>query len=212
MIGSNTVLAARTSMSGFGVMSIGQISSPLPIELLSFNGTLHEKYNLLEWVTATEKNNDYFTVQRSFDGITFENIGTVKGAGNSNLPLNYSLKDNHPANGITYYQLMQTDFDGTTSKSGIIALNRKNTNCIVNAFPNPSNGPCDIIVETTNPGYYSVYINDMAGKEVYRQFVQIEQSGYKHPINISDFKCGMYNCILENQITKEKTNVRLIKQ
>ena len=212
VIGSNTVLAARTSMSGFGVMSIGQTSSPLPIELLSFNGTLHEKYNLLEWVTATEKNNDYFTVQRSFDGITFENIGTVKGAGNSNLPLNYSLKDNHPANGISYYQLMQTDFDGTTSKSGIIVLNRKNTNCIVNAFPNPSTGNCELNIETANKGDYTIFINDMSGKELYREKVLVDKEDFKHAFNIAEFKCGMYNCILENEGTKERVNIRIIRQ
>ena len=212
VIGSNTVLAARTSMSGFGVMSIGQTSSPLPIELLSFNGTLHEKYNLLEWVTATEKNNDYFTVQRSFDGITFENIGTVKGAGNSNLPLNYSLKDNHPANGISYYQLMQTDFDGTTSKNGIIALNRKNNACVVSAFPNPSTGNCELNIETANKGDYTIFINDMSGKELYREKVLVDKEDFKHVFNIAEFKCGMYNCILENEITKERVNIRIMRQ
>ena len=212
VIGSNATLTARTLMSGFGVMSIGQISSPLPIELLSFTGTIHEKNNILEWMTATEKNNDFFTVQRSFDGITFESIGTVKGAGNSNVPVSYRLTDDHPVNGVTYYQLMQTDFDGTSSKSGIIALNRKSASCVVSAYPNPSNGPCDLTIETADKGYYTVYINDMAGKEMYRQFIQVNQDVFKHTFNMSEYKCGMYNCILENQITKEKVNVRLIKQ
>ena len=210
--GSNTALASRTTMSGFGVMSIGQTSSPLPIELLSFSGAIHEKYNLLEWLTATEKNNDYFTIQRSFDGVIFETIGTVKGAGNSNVPLNYQLKDNHPANGITYYQLVQTDFDGTTSKSGIIALNRKNSGCVVNVYPNPTSGNCDLLMETSDAGYYSVYINDIEGKELYRQNIQIDKGEFKYGINISEFKSGMYNCIIENLATKVKSDLRLIKQ
>ena len=158
VIGSNSTLAARTMMSGFGTMAIGQTSSPLPIELLSFTGTLHEKYNLLEWITATEKNNDFFTLQRSFDGVTFETIGNVKGAGNSNLPLNYSFKDNHPKNGITYYQLLQTDFDGSTTKSGIIALNRKSNHCMVSASPNPSSSDYELNIETTEIGDYVVKI------------------------------------------------------
>ena len=212
VIGSNSSLAARTMMSGFGTMAIGQTSSPLPIELLSFTGTLHEKYNLLEWITATEKNNDFFTLQRSFDGITFEAIGNVKGAGNSNLPLNYSFKDNYPKNGITYYQLLQTDYDGTISKSGVIALNRKGNKCLVSAFPNPSSGNCVLDIETPTIGDYTVFINDILGKELYREKVLIDKEEFKHAFNITDFKSGVYNCTIENDITKERVNVRLIKQ
>ncbi len=212
VIGSNGTLAARTMMSGFGVMSIGQTSSPLPIELLSFNGTAHEKYNLLEWMTATEKNNDYFTLEQSRDGISFQSIGTVKGAGNSNVPLNYSLKHNNPLNGITYYRLTQTDFDGTSTKSSIIAINRKGGSCIISAFPNPSTGNCDLNIETVNQGPYTIYVNDMAGKELYKQTIVVDSEEFNHRFNMADYKCGMYNCILENEVTKERVNIRLIRQ
>ena len=212
VIGSNGTLAARTMMTGFGVMAIGQTSSPLPIELLSFNGTAHEKYNLLEWMTATEKNNNYFALEQSRDGITFESIGTVKGAGNSNVPLNYTFKHDNPLNGITYYRLTQTDFDGTSTKSSIIAINRKGGACIVNAYPNPSSGNCEINIETAYKGSYTVYVNDITGKELYRQNIIIDKEEFKHNFNLSDYKCGMYNCILENEVTKERVNLRLIRQ
>jgi hypothetical protein len=107
---------------------------------------------------------------------------------------------------------MQTDFDGTTSKSGIIALNRKNNACAVSAFPNPSTGNCELNIETTNKGDYTIFINDMSGKELYREKVLVDKEDFKHSFNIAEFKCGMYNCILENEITKERVNIRIMRQ
>ncbi|MFM7016892.1 MAG: T9SS type A sorting domain-containing protein, partial [Bacteroidota bacterium] len=209
---SNASIVSRSLMSGFGQFAIGQTSAPLPIELLSFTGSAHEKFNLLEWVTATEKNNDYFTVEKSSDALSFQWVGVVKGAGNSNVPISYSLKDHHPVNGITYYRLMQTDFDGTTTNSSIIAINRKNKSCMISAYPNPSNGQCEVTIETTDKGNYTVYLIDVIGKEVYRESIIIDKEEYHHQFNMSDYKGGIYNCILENEDTNERVNVRLIKQ
>ena len=199
-------------MSGFGIFAIGQTSAPLPVELLLFTGTPYETFNLLEWITASEKDNDFFTIEKSFDGISFETIGTIKGAGNSNVQQNYSMEDNHTANGITYYRLSQTDYDGTASKSSIIAINRKNTTCVVRAYPNPSIGPCVLKIETVQTGNYTIYINDLYGKEVFRQSIFIDKEVYSYNFNISNYKCGVYNCILENDGTKERINIRFIRQ
>jgi hypothetical protein len=209
---SNARLAARSLMSGFGMFAIGQTSAPLPVELLLFTGTPHENFNLLEWMTATEKDNDFFTLEKSFDGISFETVGTIKGAGNSSVQQNYSMLDDHTANGIIYYRLSQTDYDGTTSKSSIIAINRKNKICVVMAYPNPSTGPCALNIETVQTGKYTVYINDLNGKELFKQSIFIDKEVYSYNFNISDYKCGIYNCILENDGTKERINIRFIRQ
>lgn len=209
---SNARLAARSLMSGFGIFAIAQTSAPLPVELLLFTGTPYETFNLLEWITASEKDNDFFTIEKSFDGISFETIGTIKGAGNSSVQQNYSMEDNHTANGITYYRLSQTDYDGTASKSSIIAINRKNTTCVVRAYPNPSIGPCVLKIETVQTGNYTIYINDLYGKEVFRQSIFIDKEVYSYNFNISNYKCGVYNCILENDSTKERINIRFIRQ
>ena len=96
----------------------------LPIELLSFTGEQHNENNILKWITASETNNDYFTVERSFDAINFEEVGIVDGAGNSISTLNYSLIDNRPFDGVTYYRLTQTDFDGNHQSFGLISVTR----------------------------------------------------------------------------------------
>lgn len=99
-----------------------EMCSILPIELYSFNGHNNENVNELYWVTETEINNDYFTVERSMDGINFVSVADVAGAGNSNSLLDYQLTDYNPYTGINYYRLKQTDFNGSFSYSDLIAI------------------------------------------------------------------------------------------
>ncbi|MDD5571346.1 MAG: hypothetical protein PHD97_09370 [Bacteroidales bacterium] len=102
--------------------TLGNGGSPLPIELLSFSGVYENKKVPLYWSTAAEINNDYFTIERSTDGEKFEIITDVKGAGNSNTILKYSAVDNNPPQGIVYYRLKQTDFDGKFKYSDVISV------------------------------------------------------------------------------------------
>ena len=122
------------------------------------------------------------------------------------------MHDNDIVNGMKYYRLSQTDYDGTTSKSSIIAINRKNSSCVVIAYPNPSIGPCALNIETVNTGNYTVFISDLYGKEIFKQSIFIDKEVYSYNFNISDYKCGIYNCILENEETKERVNIRFIRQ
>lgn len=109
----------------------------LPIELLYFDAELVNKEIMIRWSTASETNNDYFTVQRSIHGTDWSDVGTEKGAGNSSMILNYVLVDESPNNGINYYRLKQTDYDGKYSYSDIVAITFKNNPGIA-LFPNPA--------------------------------------------------------------------------
>jgi hypothetical protein len=96
--------------------------SPLPITLIHFDAVpLTHSVNLI-WSTATEINNDFFTVERSTDGFVFTEIGRLKGAGNSNSRLDYQLPDEQPFEGVNYYRLKQTDYDGKFEYSRIIPV------------------------------------------------------------------------------------------
>ena len=100
----------------------------LPIELGNFDGKNNGDVNTLTWTTLSEINNDYFTLEVSTDGINFENIATIKGAGNSIHNLNYLDEDRDYAHTINYYRLTQTDFDGASEVKGIVSIdNRNNT-------------------------------------------------------------------------------------
>ncbi|MGE4288334.1 MAG: T9SS type A sorting domain-containing protein [Salinivirgaceae bacterium] len=114
----------------------GQITT-LPIELTHFAATQNENEVTLYWQTASEDNNHYFTIERSVDGVSFETIGTVMGAGNSQTTLNYSFTDVSPLVGTTYYRLQQTDFDGKFEIFNMVSVSFYNEGNL-NVFPIPA--------------------------------------------------------------------------
>ena len=99
----------------------------LPIELLYFNGVVCETGNRLYWSSSSENNNDYFNIEKTRDGIDWNSIVTIEGAGNSNNQLYYSFVDEDVESIINYYRLKQTDYDGKFKYSDIISIdNREN--------------------------------------------------------------------------------------
>jgi hypothetical protein len=97
---------------------------PLPVTIISFTAQkLNDHTAVLEWQTGNEKNNDYFIIERSSDGINFESIGTIKGAGSSTNFLSYSFTDENPFQDINYYRLKQVDFNGQSENSVIRIVN-----------------------------------------------------------------------------------------
>jgi hypothetical protein len=97
-------------------------ANPLPVTLDKFEGAASAEAVTLFWETASEIDNDYFTVQRSSDGVHFENIGTVAGAGTTRERHYYTFRDLQPLRDRSYYRLQQTDFDKRISYSDVIVL------------------------------------------------------------------------------------------
>jgi hypothetical protein len=99
----------------------------LPIELLYFKGSVYNSDNILHWSTASEDNNDYFTIEKTKDGIDWEIVTRESGGGNSSNQLYYSSVDENVESIINYYRLKQTDYDGRFKYSDIISIdNRRN--------------------------------------------------------------------------------------
>ena len=98
----------------------------LPIELLYFKGSVYNSDNILHWSTASEDNNDYFTIEKTKDGIDWEIVTRESGAGNSSNQLYYSLVDENVESIINYYRLKQTDYDGKFKYSDIISIDNRN--------------------------------------------------------------------------------------
>ena len=99
----------------------------LPIELLYFKGIPREGVNHLTWSTASENNNDYFTIEKTLDGVDYSILTRMNGAGNSFIKLDYEYTDTDVSNNILYYRLKQTDYDGKFKYSDLISVdNRSN--------------------------------------------------------------------------------------
>ncbi|NVO01871.1 MAG: T9SS type A sorting domain-containing protein [Bacteroidetes bacterium] len=163
----------------------------LPIELVGFNAKVNENQVDISWITASEINNNYFTIERSANGKEFEKIGTVNGSGNSNNILEYSFTDNNPIQGISYYRLRQTDFDGKTTVSDLKSVNIDNeNNQIVKVYPNPSNGnnvQISIKNDTDQISFLQIY--DYSGKIILSSKIQ----GNTFIIPNNTLKTGLYS-------------------
>src|SRR3989338_2813037 len=147
--------------------------SNLPIELVDFEALPQKSTVHLTWMTATELNNDYFTVERSRNGIDFEAIGYMDGAGTSSSLVRYSLVDANPLEGLSYYRLKQTDFDGTTDYSDVKAVLFQEE-LDVELYPNPANGICTLIGKHIQDA--EVSLSDALGNAInIAPFVENEQ-------------------------------------
>jgi hypothetical protein len=160
--------SSTTAQNGQGTNGSGIISNsptPLPIELLNFSATLLNSEVKLTWTTLTETNNDFFTIERTTDGINFEYLFTVDGAGNSNATTNYSTTDDSPLSGQSYYRLKQTDFDGNFTYSALESIYHDKLT-LFSVYPNPAQNNLTIIL-AQNIKMINVSISNNIGQEIY---------------------------------------------
>ncbi|HKR07107.1 MAG TPA: T9SS type A sorting domain-containing protein [Bacteroidia bacterium] len=201
---SQSVLVSNVTT--FGPWAIATEDSPLPIELISFTATVIDNKEILcKWITATEINNDYFTVERSRDGNEFEEAGKMDGAGNSTSVLNYSLTDYTPYKGISYYRLKQTDFNGDYSYSQVVAVKIFEDASDILIYPNPSNGIFNIIKNNMDVPV-ELFMYDMEGRLVWKNRL----TDGSMQIDIRNFGKGVYN--LQSAAEGLNKNFRVVVQ
>ena len=116
----------------WGYQATIQMVTPLPVELIYFDGVGNTSFNKLIWSTASEHNSDYFQIERSIDGVEWKTIGTKTASGNSNTKIDYSFIDSFDDFVINYYRLVQVDYDGQYKIYGPISVdNTKSTKKVV---------------------------------------------------------------------------------
>jgi hypothetical protein len=174
-------------------------ASPLPIELISFDVQKNENVVIANWITVTEHNNDYFTLEKSKDGVNWELVSVIDGAGNSTSVLNYSKTDSKPYHGTSYYRLKQTDYDGHSTTSAIKSVFfAEDVDLDFDIVPNPSNqdGGFALNFNTVADELdFGLLIMDLTGKVVYQKTVKSVDS----KININEILAkGMYVLQLKN--------------
>jgi hypothetical protein len=154
----------------FTIGTINALQTPLPISLESFSGDVEDGDVVLQWTTASELNNDFFTVERSSNGKTFLRVGDeVKGAGTTQVRQHYAVVDSSAPYGKIYYRLKQTDFDGQSSFSSVIMLENKPGQLRLEPIPNPLSKGNELTLRVTSSepiDFASAHISafDMSGK------------------------------------------------
>ena len=176
---------------GFSSKLLDQIANclpVLPIELLTFTASCEANTILLQWTTATELNNDYFTIERSDDAINFKILSNIDGAGNSTQILSYSYIDQTPINAVNYYRLKQTDFNGKFKYSNLIALDCTKNGLVndIRVYPNPANFDVTIDLNGNYPQANLELLNSQ-GQLIYSDLIM-----NKINLNINKFTSGLY--------------------
>ena len=173
-----------------GVSTFCEDPSVLPIELGVLTASVYGNSVVIDWTTLSEINNDFFTIEKSNDGINYNKLAMVAGAGNSDQVLSYSYTDRSPAYGRTYYRLKQTDYDGTTVVSGITKVEFSSLESGRLTFTNPVEA--SQIVTISVPADASEMLNivvfDMMGKVVLSDAF----SGSAYEFGVRDVKPGIY--------------------
>jgi uncharacterized repeat protein (TIGR02543 family) len=133
MYDSGNGYAQRLGYTSFSEHAIGKTSFVvLPVSLIMFDAKKQGQNNVVFWSTITEENCDYYTIEKTVDGTSYEIVGKMKGGGNSLSPLEYSLVDYDVRKTLNYYRLKQTDTDGAEKISTLVSVdNRENTGKVV---------------------------------------------------------------------------------
>ena len=154
----------------FGV-NVGQRMGVVPIVLASFSGYWDhvDDINVLNWVTSSEINNEYFEIQRTFEkGSSFVSLGRIEGAGTSTSERSYSFNDeNIGLNGLYYYRLKQIDYDGGFDYSDIIVIDvNRFKSATSQVYPNPAKDVINVDMNIAHDGEIKASLYDINGKKV----------------------------------------------
>ncbi len=183
----------------------------LPVELLAFDAAARGNFVDVTWTTATEHNNDYFTVERSDNGEIFSAIGTVKGSGTTTIAHNYGFADKEPLSGLSYYRLRQTDFDGTQSVSATVAV-KMSRNQEVNIFPNPFKEEFSVSIHALNSDglLTTISVEDMSGKVIEVKNIATSRASATYQFSNANWNKGVYILKVHNENGTEV--YKLVKQ
>lgn len=190
--------------------------SPLPVELVTFVGWNEGDVNQLEWVTASEINNEMFVVERSVDAVDFMEIGSVPGNGTTDVEHTYNLTDETPVNGWNYYRLKQIDFDGTFEYSPVIAVEVEGVDyrsAIVRVHPNPAFNEINIQLQSSVATTYDMIVLDVTGRVVFTDQVHAD-AGLNAPfgLDIRKYGSGIYVIQMVDQQTGERLETKFVKR
>ncbi len=194
--GSDPYTASASGITTFCGIGGGSGGTTLPVTLLDFIARKEAGGVSLLWHTATEHNNDKFIVERSSNGMDFQPIGDVNGAGQSDVIIEYSWFDKQPDSGINYYRLKQVDFDGGFEYSAIVEATHTEELAALRVYPNPFENRLHVrLPKAGETARISIY--DLRGNTVYDEtsfsigrFVSIDHISFPPGIYVMKVRQG----------------------
>jgi len=182
-------------------------TNPLPVELVAFTAQSQERNAVLNWKTASEKNNDHFVVERSVNGRTFVAVGTVRGQGTTSQAHAYSFVDEGAARRgqLLYYRLQQVDADSSAQYSPVRTVSFPLTSATL--YPNPAAASTTLDLRSLPAGSYQITLLDMTGRLVRRYTAQ---GGTEQTLELSNLPAASYLVTVQGDGTQLR--LRLVKE
>lgn len=197
-VGSTTYTVTVTDACGSISTAVFTVNNNcvLPITLKNYFASFNGKNVDIFWETATERNSDYFAIEKSTDGINYSLLTTVKAAGNSSSLKKYTATDNTPEKGtVIYYRLRQYDFNNDTPAFEhviSISIEEKDINLLL--MPNPTNKLLDVLLTGTTKGIpISIEIFDFTGKSKLHEVFESNDKTFRQSVNLENLQKGIYN-------------------
>ena len=186
---SNIITVSYTPASG----ELEILTAILPIDLLYFRATAQQDQVAINWGVASEEDNDYMAIERSADGLLFEEIGRVAGRGNSEEAMDYVFYDETPFQGINYYRLRQVDFDGATEIFPVVSVlfERNNPTLSLQLYPNPAPEQLNIRWNAVDQRTNLLRLFDpLTGRQIHQY--QLDAGTGQYELPVSDLAAGTY--------------------
>lgn len=139
----------------------------LPVEVLNSNINCQNERAELNWTTVSEYNNMQFEIERSLDGNSFQLVGTVLGAGNANVEINYSWVDDERIDGVRYYRITQIDFDGARTPVAELTTDCSESDLMIESV-SQNNGVWNVSISNNKEEEIQFELLDYSGRLVYR--------------------------------------------
>ncbi|HNP94173.1 MAG TPA: hypothetical protein PKJ63_01045, partial [Cyclobacteriaceae bacterium] len=213
--GAGTGTITSNSFSTFSTITLGNAvggTNPLPVALKYFRASRATEGIVLDWATASELNNDYFTIQRSIDGFEFADLVSVKGAGTKSGESIYQHVDHVPLLGTSYYRLRQTDFDGIRSYSEIVKVQPDLSRSQLILTPNPIENGVNprLLLSGLSPNEpVRILVSDLLSRSISKfDLITDEQGRISTELELRDLPSGVYLLIIQNQTGR--LNQRLV--
>ncbi|MGB0404081.1 MAG: T9SS type A sorting domain-containing protein [Salibacteraceae bacterium] len=195
-VGNNTVSFVvdvnEIQKKNFTLATIDNSNSPLPVDLRHYEVKLNLNQVYVDWSTSSELNSSHFEVFKSANGEEWTLVSTVAGQGTSNDRMDYQIIDNDPYSGTSYYQLVQTDIDGSKSRYSIkrVVMSETVSNKEISIYPNPTTGY--LVIEGDWSTKHEIYISNSSSKWISAQSFMVSELKKRIELNLSSFPPGMY--------------------
>ncbi|MBK8608352.1 MAG: T9SS type A sorting domain-containing protein [Chitinophagaceae bacterium] len=208
---TNSSYVVQADISSFSTFYFGSSNLTLPLNLINFSGRKKENVVELKWETETERNTDYFVIERN-TGSGFVSIGTVPAGFNTNSRSYYNYTDadiNWQLAPVITYRLKIMDKGGMYSYSAVISVSSGEQNSSITIFPNPVNtAEANVSIAALSDGLALWKLIDNNGRTVISGSVQLRSGNNSIKINVSSLSAGIYYLSIKGAGINQKVKLQ----